>query len=355
MTAVCGELPVDLLDRLPGSESYKKAVDSSLKKDGLLRTYYRDKVRSYRISRKAKTSLLSIMPERYSFYLTGNSDTNVLKSEIVRRLRLHRIAEGYLLMQNAGVSIFRDEKPDMFSPSLEKSIRLNKPCFYSSREIKELGIDAVKIRGSRMTGVLLCGSGIFLTYNGDPTVSSWDYRAEQRTRSFLELILCHNRLANQFHPGQVYGLLTGNGLDPLIHILSAADSHNRCFFLLDGDCGHFYYASNDHKGEILVKLLCSPYRTQMLNKVLAKGLRPQNPRLPLDHDAVDSGGNPVQYGYFMDIPRINKFASALEIQNRTGTLICFDYQADALRKLYGPYLRFQTISFDKFEGSIFNQ
>lgn len=114
LVAICGEVPASLLDRLPGSDSYKKAVVSSLKKDGLLRTYYRDKVRSYRISRKAKTALLSIMPERYSFYLTGNSDTNVLKSEIVRRLRLHRIAESYLLMQNAGVSIFRDKNLTCF-------------------------------------------------------------------------------------------------------------------------------------------------------------------------------------------------------------------------------------------------
>lgn len=355
LVAICGEVPASLLDRLPGSDSYKKAVVSSLKKDGLLRTYYRDKVRAYRISRKAKTALLSIMPERYSFYLTGNSDTNVLKSEIVRRLRLHRIAEIYLLMQNAGVSIFRDQKPDLFSPSLKKSIRLTKPCFYSSREIKELGIEAVKIRGSRMTGVLLCGSGIYLTYNGDPASSRWDYRAEQRTKSFLELILCHNRLSSQFGSENVSGLLTGEDMDPLVKILSSRDSNERCFFLLDGDCPRFCYATNNHKGEVLVRLLCSPNRTKMLNQILSKGMHPASNRLPMEHDAVDPNGNPVLFGYTMDMPRICRFCNALEIQGRTGTLVCFDYQYKALGDVFGPYLKYQTISFEKFEGSIFNR
>lgn len=355
LVAICGEVPASLLDRLPGSDSYKKAVVSSLKKDGLLRTYYRDKVRAYRISKKAKTALLSIMPERYSFYLTGNSDTNVLKSEIVRRLRLHRIAESYLLMQNAGVSIFRDQKPDLFSPSLKKSIRLTKPCFYSSREIKELGIEAVKIRGSRMTGVLLCGSGIYLTYNGDPASSRWDYRAEQRTKFFLELILCHNRLSSQFGRENVSGLLTGEDMDPLVKILSSRDSNERCFFLLDGDCPRFCYATNNHKGEVLVRLLCSPNRTKMLNQILSKGMHPAINRLPMEHDAVDPNGNPVLFGYTMDMPRICRFCNALEIQGRTGTLVCFDYQYEALGDVFGPYLKYQTISFEKFEGSIFNR
>lgn len=355
LVAICGELPAYLLDRLPGSDSYKKAVVSSLKKDSLLRTYYRDKLRAYRISGKAKTALLSTKPERFSFYLTGNADTNILKSEVIRRIRLHRIAESYLLMQNAGVSIFRDEKPDLFAPEIDKPIRLTKPCFYSSREIKELGIEAVKIRGSRMTGTLLCGSGIYLTYNGDPTASIWDYRAEQRTRSFLELVLCHNRLVSQFGGGHVFGLLTGTGMEPLAKILSSRDSSERCFFLLDGDCPRFCYASNDHMGEILVRLLCSPNRTKMLNEVLSKGMKPKSKRLPLEHDAVDSYGNPVLYSYFMDMPRICKFCTALELQNRTGTLVCFDYQKEALQDVFGPYLKFQTISFEKFEGSIFNR
>lgn len=58
MAAVCGELPTDLLTRLSGSSSYTETVITSLKKDGLLKTYYKDKLRGYRLGQRAKRILL---------------------------------------------------------------------------------------------------------------------------------------------------------------------------------------------------------------------------------------------------------------------------------------------------------
>ena len=55
---------------------------TSLKKSGLLRTYYRDRLRGYRLGAKAKAALLDGWPEHFSSYLTGDTDTNRLKSEV---------------------------------------------------------------------------------------------------------------------------------------------------------------------------------------------------------------------------------------------------------------------------------
>lgn len=49
LTAICGELPTDLLISLHERPSYLEAVIRSLKSDKLLLVYYRDKVRSYRL------------------------------------------------------------------------------------------------------------------------------------------------------------------------------------------------------------------------------------------------------------------------------------------------------------------
>ena len=104
-------------------------------------------------------------------------DTSLLKSEVTRRIRLHRIAEVYVAMLNAGVTIFRDEKPRVFSPDGDQDRGLEGAAFYSSREVKETGIEAVKIKGSRMAGVLLAPDGVFLAYNSGPYMAKWDYRA----------------------------------------------------------------------------------------------------------------------------------------------------------------------------------
>lgn len=355
LTAICGELPADLLFRLPGSSSYKESVITSLKKDGLLRTHYKDRLRAYRLSRKAKDYLLSQSPDRFSFYLSGNADTNRIRSEVPRRLRLHRIAESYVMMQNAGVSIFRDEKPFLFLHELDEEIRLTKPAFYSSREIKEFGVETVKIRGSRMTGALVCPGGCYVVYNTGGSLMEFDFRAEQRTYSLLNYVLCNDRLSHQLSSGQIYGLLTGKGMEPLAQILTSADTGTRCFFLLDGDYPHFYYLTNDKRGEMLLKLLTNPVKAKMLNRVLSQGLMQKAPGFPMEHDALDLDGNPVLFAYFLDMPRITRFYTALQLQKRSGTLICFDYQEEALRSVYGQELQFQTISYKKFEGSIFNR
>lgn len=324
MAAVCGELPTDLLTRLSGSSSYTETVITSLKKDGLLKTYYKDKLRGCRLGQRAKRILLERQPERFSFYLTGNVETNRIKSEVPRRIRLHRVAETYVAMQNAGIAVFRDKKPLVFSPGGSPVARLDSPAFYSSREVKEMG-----------------------------NMLKWDYRAEQRAQALLQMVVCHQRLSAQHASTCVSGLLFGNDLEPFYRIFADSDTESRCFFLLDGNYEHFYYLTNDHYGDTLLKLLCSPEGTAELGHMLMQGFYPKDTGLPIEHDALDQNGNPVLFGYFLDIPRINRFHTALQLQERTGTLICFDFQKEVLHRFCGGQVGFSTISFEKFERRFF--
>ena len=351
LVAVCGEFPAELVYRLAGSTSYKDTVTWLLKKERLLRVYYRDKLRGYRLGRRARTALLFDNPERFSFYLTGNVDTSLLKSEITRRVRLHRIAEVYVAMLNAGVTIFRDEKPRVFAPDGDQDRGLEGAAFYSSREVKETGIEAVKIKGSRMAGVLLSPDGVFLTYNSGPYMAKWDYRAEQRVKAWMQVTLCDRDAGLGYAPEDVCGLLFGDSLESFCQILSGADSGARCFFLLDGSYGHFYYLTNDHKGEVMLRLLCDRDRREELDRILSQGLCAGNPSGVMENDALDGNGDPVLFGYLLDIPRIHRFCSALQLQERHGTLICFDFQREVLERCYGGMVAFEAISFEKFERS----
>ena len=97
-----------------------------------------------------------------------------------RRLRLHRLAETYVTMDNAGIGLFQDEKPKVFSPQGYHGEAIEYPAFYSSREVKEMGIDTTQVRSSRFAGVLLAPTGIFVTYNsGTALMKSPDEMALQ--------------------------------------------------------------------------------------------------------------------------------------------------------------------------------
>lgn len=128
LAAICGEFPASLIPRIPGSSSYKEAVITSLKKEGLLRVFYKDRLRGFRLGRKAKGRLLAENPERFAFYLTGDTDTNRIRSEVTRRMRLHRAAETYAAMLNAGAAVFRDEKPPVFFTGGCSSACPENPC-----------------------------------------------------------------------------------------------------------------------------------------------------------------------------------------------------------------------------------
>lgn len=110
LTALCGEYPIRQISHLPGGSAYLESVVTALRRDGLLRTFSKDGLRGLRLTSSAKRLLLADAPQWFSAYLTGSSEPNKLKSEIPRRLRLHRMAEILTIMHNADIPAFPWEK-----------------------------------------------------------------------------------------------------------------------------------------------------------------------------------------------------------------------------------------------------
>jgi len=354
LTALSGEFPTNQADRL-GSSTYMENVVKDLKREGLLRTYYRDRLRGYRLTAKAKALLMAAHPDRFDFFLTGNSDTNQPKSEITRRLRLHRIAESFITMQGAGVLIFRDEKPEVFYPEGAKHtspLRIEAPAFYNSREVKELGTEFVKIRGARMVGVLLTDSNAFVVYNPGSARCRWEYKSEMRTKALMKTVLCQQRLAGQYSPDAVQGILLGDSIEMAYELLTGPEAGQRNYFVLDGNYDSFHYIPNNHSGEVILKILCDAKQAAKLRGVLSENLLPRTAGSHIENDGFDQQGNPVLFAHTFDLPRIARFHHALQLQERSGTIICFDFQAEVLKRYCKVPVSFETISLQKYERSL---
>jgi hypothetical protein len=67
-------------------------------------------------------------PERFAFYLSGCSDTNAIKSEVPRRIRLHRIAQTYVATDE-----YRSCKPLIVTTNLTLEQMKNPPDLEHSR------------------------------------------------------------------------------------------------------------------------------------------------------------------------------------------------------------------------------
>lgn len=85
-------------------------------------------LRGYRLGVRAKRLLLQQEPERFAFYLSGCSDTNAIKSEVPRRIRLHRIAQTYVATDE-----YRSCKPLIVTTNLTLEQMKNPPDLEHSR------------------------------------------------------------------------------------------------------------------------------------------------------------------------------------------------------------------------------
>lgn len=353
LTALSGEFPAALVSRLPGGEAYKIKVVKRLKKDKLLHTYYADGLRGFRLTNAAKKLLLDSWPELFGPYLTGRAETNMLKSEQLRRLRLHRMAEVLVAMYNAGVGVFSWKKHAVFNPTPPDDIRIEWPMYYSSREVKEIGPQRDKIRGSRATGVLLTENNVFSVYNAGGSEIKWAREAELRLRAFLQYDLCLQRLSEQYGRARQSAIIFGNDMKLMPVLMGVGGDQRHKYFVVEEDYRRFYYLTNDHHGEVILRLLCELDKKAMLDNVLMEGLSEAQQYGRVEHDAM-AGEHPVMFAYTCDMPRIRRFNIGLRANRLRGILYCFKFQEEALRLICGPNVDIQYMDFPEVEALLQN-
>ena len=353
LIAICGELPTNQLPRLSGGVSYKETLVTTLKQKGLIKTYYSDGMRGLRLTNLAKKHLLEAAPDRFSFYLKDNAETNHVRSHPTRRERLCRISEATITMMNAGVEIFRDKRPIVFTPIEEENIRIEAPAFYPSREIKDIGFMFDKAGSTRAVGALLTTKDILLTYNiGDSLIQKWGYKVEKRAKTVLEYELTIRRLHQQYKADSVKGLALANSMELAAEILKSGSQ--RQYFLLDDNYEHFYFVTNDKKGEMLLRFICYPELGAELDALLTSDLYSAYNGSLIDHDAITEDGKYVLLAYKCDLRRIQNFNTALSVQKEKGIIYCFDYQAEVIRPCCSDAVEFQTLDYKKTERRFFS-
>ncbi|MFQ9878490.1 MAG: hypothetical protein ACLRW4_08505 [Ruminococcus sp.] len=148
LIAVSGELPAGLVGEIVESESYAAALITRLKKENYISVRNAGGYKGYVLRSKGKRYLLEKYEDDLSFFLSGSAQTNHVKSEPEKRLRLHRMSEVWVFFWKMGIEIFQSQKPDLGN-GFEKSGK--KAVYYGSLEYKE---SAEAIKGSRACGVL---------------------------------------------------------------------------------------------------------------------------------------------------------------------------------------------------------
>ena len=356
LIALSGECSMEIVSHMQMGQSYGEKLITRLKDEKYIKTHYKDRLRGYRLTSKGKKMLIQKNPDRFLFYLSGNTDTNRPRSDFTRRLRLQQSSVVYAMMQNAEISIFRDKKPALFQQErCEKNQKLPLPVFYHAREIKELGNEAIKINNSRMMGVLLAEECAYVVFYTGEYLMKWERQTELRVKSMLQYHISRGLLSRQevisgYLPDTpVKALFIGKDMDTSVKILQSRGGTMKSCFCLDASFDFFHYIPENSAGETILKLLCRPKLRSMLKNLLMSDLMPPTEQLGLEHDAIKDG-EPVLFAYEYDLLKISRFATALALHGITGNLVCFDFQKEALEKYFCDCVTIDTIDLGKFEG-----
>lgn len=347
LIALCGELPADAIRRLPMTDSYRYKVIAGLKNQKLVRLFERDGLKGYRLTPAAKRLLMQTQPDRFSTYLDRSGGQLPCRSEPARRLRLHAAAQACITMMGAGVPLFPDEKAPLFEPSLSAAVpKPSGAVFYCPREVKDIGLEAAKIRSSRVAGILFDTERIYLTYNTGGTVMKWETQAELRLRSLVETRFCRNPCHSWYSDEHVIGLMLGDSTDTALQLLTSSGGYRRSGYRPDAGFTRFWFCPNTPEGELQIRILTSPVYGQ-LRRLLLSDLRTGLPAVSMECDALDSTGRPVLLSLDFDMPRLRRFHDALELFGYTGEIFCFDFQARALQTYMDGLADIRPVSLEK--------
>ena len=250
-------------------------------------------------------------------------------------------------MLNAGVPLFHDEKAPIFEPSLSAAVpKPSGAVFYCPTEVKDIGLEAAKIRSSRVAGILFDDERIYLTYNTGGAVMKWEAQAELRLRSLAEARFCRSPGQAWYTSENVIGLMLGDSMDTGLQLLDSRGGYKRSSYRPDAGFSRFWFCPNTPEGERQLRILISPVYAQ-LRQLLVSDLQTGTPAVSIEHDGLDAEGRPVLLALDFDLPRLWRFRSALELFSYTSRIYCFDFQAPVLQVYMSGLADIQSVSLEK--------
>ena len=261
------------------------------------------------------------------------------------------------MMQKADVNIFRDEKPDIFTGAVSSvdtvGAVFDKPVFYDSREIKCIGIDAIKIKNSRSVGILITQSTAYIVFNTLDTLLKWESRSETKNLTVLSEYL--RQLLGGNAPKEYKGLIIGDDIDIATQILKSTGGYKRRYLMLDETYYNLLYLPNDENGLLVLSILASDTIRHELRSILSYGLTESTSAF-VDCDGIDADGTPVLFAYDLDVQRLARFNAGISNRRTHGKIMCFEFQEQVIRNYCNPdYITIRTISEAKFKRRFFSE
>jgi len=336
-----GECNFDALDRLLDAKAYLNKIISKLTTSNRLKKINKDGLVGYRLTTTSKKELLQQNKNRFEYFLSSTAETNRIKSEIIRRERLHRAADILVTMLNASVDVHRDIKSEIFAENLNTDItNIRAPCYYNGSEIKNFGVEKNKIKNGRSQGLMLTESNSYIIYNTSDALMKWNKLTEIKHCTIIKNHLSICKL-NQYK-SPVIGIVYAKNSDIAYEILKNTITS---FIMAEGTFEKFYFLTLDNFGDFLTRVLSSDASVEKLNEIIKVNLDLKDTEAlnNIENNAVDKNGNPVLINCFFCLATLKRFNTTCSIYKKKGIVVCFKNQRKAMERYCSENIDFMTI------------
>lgn len=332
LTAISGEISERALDRLNDSRRYTDNCLSQLRQEKMLVQYKRDELTGHRLAPKGKHYLERTHPNRFADLFAVSNSVNKVRLDLLHRRRYMRSSEVLTMMYNLGIPIFADEKPKLYAP-LADSSQSSQSAYYTSYEVKDRGEESIKINNARFNGLLRCCMGDYLVYNTGASVIKWEAMSEFRASELVGHLL----------GSEIRQLIVGDTMETAWDLLMSDSGKDHQYFRLDDLIPSIVFVSNDVAGDFLLRMNCLTDSMQRLKYSVLQKMNLQPCPNSLDCDGYADDKTAVLFACDMDLKRTRNLKIGAEARFLKLIIICFDFQAELLRRYFGNIAVIRTI------------
>ena len=336
LIAVSGELQAEMAPYAVGSASYAAALVTKLKKDGWILARSRDGIKGYLLRAKGKKMLMERYPEAFAVYFSGAAETNHVKSEPERRLRLHRMSRAWAFFYRMGVPVFPMQKPS-FPPDIQAMGKGR--AYYGAAEFKG---NADKVKGSRACGLLLCGGQPFVVYHTVGQRMKWAKKMERSMRQFAESVFWKQGCFLTADAA-----IIGNTMETLRLLLESDGGFKGNLFQVDDTYERWFYFSMQEESRIQLELVADKKTGRQFYAFLCQSLSRRRESEYALMDGYDREGAPVYFCYELELFRLMRIKHELGIRAQRGKVVCLDFQAEVLKAYFGEEVEVLAVLSEK--------
>ena len=353
-----GEYPVTALGFLGSVRSYKDLIhrltmqqvfrfpDSEERFNcRLLTVSGKGKRKTIRLHKSALPRLKYWDEDVYDNYM-AEYDNHSFSGNARHVERNHLVAEVAVMCMKAGIQANPLDIPDVMDDDV-RSLRLNEPNFYFSRELKRVNdYEMNKIRFTRLAGVVAYPGGVYAVYNYRDGMQKWMGEGEFKIKLHLQQIFYPLR---EFEyplreAAIMFGIDYTVALDMLREMKETKNLGNGIFSVNK----NIFFVPQNEFGVRLLRVLTTPdWNEQILEGLFEAEDRSYN-KGTFSYDAYTDGAFELSF-LDGDISWLFRFREAILGRDGVFKVICYSEQITFLQKYFGEMAELSAVKMEDIE------